>query len=71
MLQSKAEKMDEAAKAEFEKRLEAFKNKEEGFKQKLEKMMVGTDQDRQKIVATLVSGMNGLEDGFDKILQKL
>ena len=71
ILQAKAEEMESASKAKLEKQIEAFKSKEEAFNQKLEKMMATTDENWEKLVAGITTGLNDLENEFDKVLEKL
>ncbi|MDY0040898.1 MAG: hypothetical protein RBS57_11360 [Desulforhabdus sp.] len=71
MLQASSAKMESEAKARLEKQIEAFKSKEEAFKQKLGKTMAAGDQDWEKLVAEIAAGLNDLENEFDKVLETL
>jgi DNA anti-recombination protein RmuC len=71
ILQARANKMGDEAKASLEKQLTAYKAKEESLKQKLEKMKEATGDTWESMVADIGRGVNDLENEFDKLLGKI
>ena len=71
ILQSRADKMGDEAKANFAKQLEGYRTKEESLKQKLEQMKEATGDTWESMVAGINSGVDDLESEFDKLLGRI